>query len=93
MISSIVGTILTRAAGALVPLGVKDDPAGLKARKIACSALYVVDAKANLHAGLNTFEFGGSECVPDKRAGAGMRVNKPGNGDFSSWDENGNRLK
>ena len=93
MISSIVGTILTRAAGALAPLGAKDEPADLNAGRITCRELDVVDTKGNVRAGLNTSEFGGSECVPDKRAGACMRVNKPGNGDFSSWDENGNRLK
>ena len=36
---------------------------------------------------------GGSVDVWGKGAGARMGVNKSGNGDFSSWDENGNRLE
>ena len=35
---------------------------------------------------------GGEVNVWGKGAGARMGVNKDGNGEFSSWDENGNRL-
>ena len=36
---------------------------------------------------------GGAVDVWGKGARARMGVNKDGNGDFSSWDENGNRLE
>ena len=63
VIGGIVGTVLTMAAGALVPLVAQDEPVDLNARKITCRELDVVDAKGNLHAGLNFSEFGGSVFV------------------------------
>ena len=73
VIGGIVGTVLTMAAGALVPLVAQDEPVDLNARKITCRELDVVDAKGNLHAGLNFSEFGGSVFVVGK-AGKGAEM-------------------
>ena len=73
VIGGIVGTVLTMAAGALVPLVAQDEPVDLNARKITCRELDVVDAKGNLHAGLNFSEFGGSVFVVGKAGKGGRR--------------------
>ena len=73
VIGGIVGTVLTMAAGALAPLVAQDEPVDLNARKITCGELDVVDAKGNLHAGLNFTEFGGSVFMVGK-AGKGAEM-------------------
>lgn len=83
VIGGIVGTVLTMAAGALTPLGAKDEPADLSAGRITCRELDVVDAKGNIRAGLNTSEFGGSVFVVGKLGkGAEMHVTKYGGAVF-----------
>ena len=80
VIGGIVGTVLTMAAGALAPLVAQDEPVDLNARKITCRELDVVDAKGNLHAGLNFSEFGGAVFVWGKEAkgGAAMHLDEFG---------------
>ena len=83
VIGGIVGTVLTMAAGALTPLGAKDELKDLNAGRITCRELDVVDAKGNIRAGLNTSEFGGSVFVVGKLGkGAEMHVTKYGGAVF-----------